>query len=331
VPGSSLTLTAPARPRVLLADDHIDFLETVSRHLGGAFDVVATAPDGRQALDLARRLRPDVAVLDVSMPDLNGLQTLEQLRRDGLDTKVVFLTMHSENDFVSAAINGGAHGYVLKSRIHLDLIGAIHHALAGRLCLPSMRSLSTIVGSRHAVHFHDNEGDFLDELSQLIRATLLSGEPLVLVSSEATRLGVAQRLQGRQMDLAVLAEQQQYVAMDSALALSHVMRAGRPDKERVAELIHSLERVRQAVPSRPPGRLTIVGDMSPSLYRNGDFEAALELERIWNDLTRALPFFTVCIYPIDGVENPEARNLLSRVCAVHTAVTSGASRSARAT
>jgi hypothetical protein len=72
------------------------------------------------------------------------------------------------------------------------------------------------------------------------------------------------------------------------------------------------------------GFQTIVGDISASLCRNGDFEAALELERIWNDLTRALPFFTVCSYPIDCFKNSEALNLLSKVCAAHSAVTSGA-------
>ena len=327
----SLNIAAPARPRVLLADDHIDLLKSVSRHLAAAFDIVATAADGRQALDLARRLRPDVVVLDVAMPELDGFQTLEQLRRDGPETRVVFLTMHSDDEFVAAAINGGAHGYVLKSRMHLDLISAIDHALAGRLFLPSLTSLSTVAGSRHAVQFHANESHFLDEVSQLVRATLRSGEQVVLVTSEATRIGVAQRLQARQMNLAVLAEREQYVATDSALALSHVMHEGRPDKERVAEMIHGLDLLRQAVPNRPRGRLTIVGDMSASLCRNGDFEAALELERIWNDLTRALPFFTVCSYPIDCFENSEALNLLSNVCAAHSAVTSGTSRGARAT
>ena len=129
----------------------------------------------------------------------------------------------------------------------------------------------------------------------------------------------------------MLAERGQYVAQDSALALSQVMHEGRPDKERLAEMIHGLDRLRLAVPNRPRGRLTIVGDMSASLCRNGDFEAALELERIWNDLTRALPFFTVCSYPIDCFENSDALNLLSNVCAAHSAVTSGTSRGARAT
>jgi two-component system response regulator NreC len=305
---------------VLLADDYIPFLESVSRLLAAAFDVVAIAGDGRQALDLARRLRPDVVVLDISMPDLNGFQTLEQLRRDDPETRVVFLTLHQGDEFVAAAINGGAHGYVLKSRMRLDLISAIDHALAGRLFLPSLTSLSTVAGSRHAVQFHANESQFLDEVSQLVGATLRSGEQVVLVTSEATRIGVAQRLQARQMNLAVLAEQEQYVATDSALALSQMMHDGRPDRERLAEIINGLDRLRLAVPNGPRSRLTILGDMSVSLCRNGNFEAALELERIWNELTRALPFFTVCSYPIECFKHSEARDLLSNVCVEHSAV-----------
>jgi DNA-binding NarL/FixJ family response regulator len=315
-----MNMAVPARPRVLLADDHIPFLESVSRLLADAFDIVATAADGRQVLDLVTRLRPDVVVLDVAMPDCNGFQTLEQLRRDGPATRVVFLTMHRDDEFVAAAINGGAHGYVLKSRIHLDLISAIDHALAGRLFLPSLTSLSTVAGSRHVVQFHSNDSHFLDEVSQLVGATLRSGEQVVLVVSEATRIGVAQRLQARQMNLAVLAEREQYVAHDSALALSHVMHDGRPDKERLAEIIHGLDRLRLAVPNGPRGRLTIFGDMTVSLCRNGNFEAALELERIWNELTRALPFFTVCSYPIECFEHSDARNVLRHVCAEHSAV-----------
>jgi DNA-binding NarL/FixJ family response regulator len=167
---------------------------------------VALAGDGRQALDLARRLGPDVVVLDRTTPGLDGFQTLEQLRRDGPETRVVFLTMHRDDDFVSAAINAGARGYVLKSRIHLDLISAIDHALAGRLFVPSLTSLSTVAGSRHTAQFHANDRHFLDEVSQLVDATLRSGEQVVIVTSEATRIGVAQRLRARQMNLAMLAQ-----------------------------------------------------------------------------------------------------------------------------
>src|SRR4030095_586475 len=216
--------------------------------------------------------------------------------------------------------NGVARAHVLKSRSHLDLIGAIDHALAGRLFLPSLTSLSTTAGSRHAVQFHANDRHYLDEVSKLVGATLRSGEQVVLVTSESTRNGVAQRLQARQLKPAMLAERGQYVAQDSALALSQVMHAGRPDKAHLAEIIHGLDRLRLTAPNGP-GRLTIFGDITVSLCRNGDFEAALELEPIWNELTRALPFFTVCSYPIDCFEH-SARNQLPKVCAEHSAVTS---------
>jgi DNA-binding NarL/FixJ family response regulator len=260
-------------------------------------------------------------VLDVAMPDLDGFQTLKQLRRDDPATRVVFLTMHRDDELVAAAIKEGAHGYVLKSRAHLDLISAIEHALAGRLCVPSLTSLTTVPGSRHAVQFHANDSRFLDDVSQFVGATLRSGEQIVMVVSEATRIGVDQRLQARQMNVAMLSERGQYVAEDSALALSHMMIDGRPDRERLAEIVHGLDHLRLAFQKRPNGRLTIFGDMAVTLCRNGNFEAALEIERIWNELTHALPFFTVCSYPIDCFTQSDARTRLRNVCDEHNAVT----------
>ena len=315
-----MTTTPPPRPRVLLADDHGAFLESVSRLLAPAFDVVGRAGDGREALDLARRLRPDVVVLDVSMPKLGGFQTLAQLRRDGPDTRVVFLTMHRGDEFVTAAINAGADGYVLKSRVHLDLIGAIGSALAGRLFVPSLTSLSTVAGSRHAVLFHADGGDFLDDVSQLAGAALRAGEPVVIVASEATRSGVAERLRARQMDLATLAAWGQYGEQDSAVALSQIMHNGRPDKNALAEIIGGLDGLRQAAPDGPARRLTVVGGISGPLCRNGDFEAALEVERMWNELTRASQLFTVCTYPLECFARAGAQHL-AHVCAEHSAVT----------
>jgi len=88
-------------------------------------------------------------------------------------------------------------------------------------------------------------------------------------------------------------------------------------------MIRGLDRLRLAGPTSTRGRLTIFGDMSASLCRNGEFEAALELERLWDDLTRALPYFTICSYPTDVLPHSDALHLLSNVCAAHSAVTSG--------
>jgi DNA-binding NarL/FixJ family response regulator len=118
--------------RVLLADDHQAVLDRVSTMLGEDFDVVGTANNGRDAVVAALKLNPDVLVIDISMPVLNGLQAAQQLRAANQPTKVLFLTVHKDQDFIAAALSAGASGYVAKSDVTTDLIPAIHDILAGR-------------------------------------------------------------------------------------------------------------------------------------------------------------------------------------------------------
>jgi DNA-binding NarL/FixJ family response regulator len=315
-----LSIPASPRPRVLLADDHISFLESLRGQLSGALDIVGTASGGNQAVKLAQSLRPDVAVLDISMPDCDGFETLRRIRQSGLKTRVVFLTMHGDDEFVVEAIQSGAHGYVPKSRTHVDLIDAIAHAVAGRLFLPTVTSLSRVGDSRHAVQFHASDSTYLDEVSRLAGATLRSGEQFVLACSEATCRGVAERLNARQMDLALLADRGLYVAEDSERSLSRVMDGRRPDKDRLTDMVGELEQMRLAGPNGPHGRLTLFGDMAVWLCRDGNLEAALELERLWDEQTRALPIFTICAYPIECFAHPHSRNLFGNVCGAHSAV-----------
>jgi len=321
------TTIGPARPRLLVADDSPQILESVVGFLATRFEVVATATNGREAVDLTLRLRPDVAVLDIGMPELDGFQVVQELRRNGAQTRAVFMTVHQDDGFVAAAVECGVHGYVLKSRFHTALISAIKHALAGRLFVPSLTALSTVGGSsRHAVQIHLNDRVFLDEVGEFVNATLRSGEPVVLVTSEATRDGVAQRLKGRGMDLEKLVARGQYVAMDSAEALSQIMRDGRPDQDALAEIVDGLDRSRLAYSQGPARRITVFGDITVSLCRNGNIEAAIEIEHIWNDLTRTLPIFTVCSYPVQCFQHDGARTLFPGVCATHSAVTHTAGR-----
>jgi CheY-like chemotaxis protein len=309
-----------SRPRVLVADDYPQVLESVSRLLSSDFDVVATATHGREAVDLTLRHQPDIVVLDVAMPGFDGFQTAQALRQHGSRARVVFLTMHRTDEFVSAAMRAGGHGYVLKSRIDSDLTSAIDHAFDGRRFVPFLTSLSTLIGGQHTVQFHMNDRFFLDEVSRFVGSALRSGEPVVVVADEATRDGLAHRLHAQELDLERLASRGQFVAHDSAVAVSRVMHGGHPDRDSLAEIIDDLERTRVASANGPGCRLTVVGDMNVSLCQSGDIEAAIEVERIWDDLTSVLPFFTVCSYPVDCFERGGAE-LFGRVCAAHSAVT----------
>jgi len=114
--------------RVLLADDHPEFLGVVARHLQPHFDVVRTVDNGQAMVDEAARLEPDVVVLDISMPVLNGIEAARKLKATGSRAKIVFLTVHADQDYVRAALRAGAVGYVLKSELASDLLPCLRQA-----------------------------------------------------------------------------------------------------------------------------------------------------------------------------------------------------------
>ena len=116
------------RLTVLLADDHEEFLRIVAQHLEPHFHVIRTAGDGQAMLDEATRLEPDVVVLDISMPGLNGIEAAKRLRARGSRAKIVFLTVHADRDYVRAALGAGAAGYVLKSELASDLLPCLRQA-----------------------------------------------------------------------------------------------------------------------------------------------------------------------------------------------------------
>ncbi|MGH7409603.1 MAG: response regulator, partial [Candidatus Methylomirabilis sp.] len=103
-----------------------------ARHLEPHFEVVKAVGDGQALLEQAARLEPDIVVLDISMPVLNGIDAARKLKAAGSLARIVFLTMHADPDYVRAALATGALGYVLKSRLASDLLSSMREALAGR-------------------------------------------------------------------------------------------------------------------------------------------------------------------------------------------------------
>jgi DNA-binding NarL/FixJ family response regulator len=120
-----------SKVRVLLADDHPNMLQIVENTLESAFEVVGKVADGKALLEAASKLNPDIIVTDISMPILNGIEAVKRLKECGSRAKVVFLTVHSDHEFVRVCFEAGATGYVLKLRMANDLLVAMRTALAG--------------------------------------------------------------------------------------------------------------------------------------------------------------------------------------------------------
>jgi DNA-binding NarL/FixJ family response regulator len=121
---------SPKRPRVLLADDHPAMLEVTAAALAGECCVVGSVGDGHELLAEAERLHPDLIVLDITMPRLDGIKAARHLRRSHRPARLVFLTVHEDADFARATLDAGGLGYVVRARLVSDLLPAIRAALA---------------------------------------------------------------------------------------------------------------------------------------------------------------------------------------------------------
>ena len=130
--------------KILLADDCVEVIEEVLCLLENDFDVVGFARNGEQAIQLALTLNPDLVVLDISMPVLNGLEVGALLRGLACGPKLIFLSVHDDPDFIRAACSIGALGYVVKNRMATDLVPAIKTALRGRPFTPVLESAFAI-------------------------------------------------------------------------------------------------------------------------------------------------------------------------------------------
>lgn len=123
------------RPRVLLADDHRVLAEGLKSLLAAEFELVGVVEDGRAMVAAAKELRPDVIVADITMPHLNGIEAMAQVKRARPQTKVVILTMHNDVMYANRALEAGASGYVLKHSACTELVAAIRAALEGKTSL----------------------------------------------------------------------------------------------------------------------------------------------------------------------------------------------------
>ena len=128
-------MTTTRRATILIADDHTILAEGLVSLLKDKFDVVGTVADGNRLIEAAERLRPDVIIADINMPSTSGLEALTRLKKRGIDSKFIILTMQGEAEIAAKAIRAGASGFLLKDSAGEELVNAIQEVLMGRVYL----------------------------------------------------------------------------------------------------------------------------------------------------------------------------------------------------
>ena len=158
-----------SRLSILLADDHKMFSEGLRSLLQDDYELT-TVEDGQALIDVAGRLDPDVIIVDISMPVLNGFDAVRKLKKEGCSAKVIFLTMHADADLVAEALRCGASGYVLKQSVGEELIAAITQVLEGKVYLPQLmgRTLDQSIkhGPSHSLNLTPRQREVLRLIAQ---------------------------------------------------------------------------------------------------------------------------------------------------------------------
>lgn len=151
------------RPRILLADDHTMFGECLKGLLQDDFDLLGTVENGAVLVDSAVRLEPDIVILDISMPILNGFDAARELRKRGTSAKIIFLTMHADTGLMAEALRCGASGYVVKQSAGKDLIAAIRQVVEGKTYFPNFETSDL---NPHSLNLTPRQRDVLRLIAQ---------------------------------------------------------------------------------------------------------------------------------------------------------------------
>jgi signal transduction histidine kinase len=172
----------------------------------------------------------------------------------------------------------------------------------------------------HSVRFYEDDGLFLDELSRVTGAALGAGDAAVVVATAAHREGLARRLKARGLDVAAIAAQGRFIALDAAETLAKFDREGSPDETLFAELIGNIiaSALAKAIGELP--RVVVFGEMVALLWARGQGEAAIHLEHLWNDLSRTHSFYLHCAYPLHAFSQAGDGAFMETICAAHDRV-----------
>jgi DNA-binding NarL/FixJ family response regulator len=252
--------------RILVVDDSEPFRRVVCSILQNKleFRTIVEVSDGVKAIELAQAMQPDLILLDIGLPKLNGIEAARRIRELAPQSKILFVSQESSVDIVQTTFNLGASGYVVKMDAGSELLTAVNAVLRGDRFVGNRFAGYDLVGTsdrpdpesvrrndslalredenvaitrRHEFGLYSNDGAFLDDSTDFILAALKVGKAVMLITTDLHQRGVLHRLQARDVDVAALVEQNLYISLDVADSLPAFMVDGSPDPVRLAKAV----------------------------------------------------------------------------------------------
>ena len=297
--------------KILVVDDFEKFRRFVCALLITKTEFqVADASDGLEAFRKAKESQPDLIVLDIALPSLNGLEVAKRVREFAPSTKILFLSGESSSDVVREALNLGALGYVHKPELQSDLVPAIEAVLKGSLFVSrDLRfNITTDAPHRHEILFCSDDPAIVDGFARFIAASLRDGNPAIVLVNESHRNDLLDALRVRGVDVAAAIRRGTYVSLDAAVA---------PDPVRILDAVRRLsEAAAKAGRERP--RVAVCGERAGRLWAEGETDEAMQLEQFCDSLAMACEVDILCVYPLPQGQGEHPA--LENICREHSAV-----------
>ena len=315
--------------RILVADDFVPWWRFISSIIVEHTDwhIVGEAADGIVAVQKAGELKPDLILLDVGLPQLNGIEAARQLRQLVPNSKILFLSGFHDPDIVREALRTGASGYVVKSDLGSELTKAIEATLRGEQFVSSSAKgyilgdaedsqtpngpirIDNLTSSphRHEILLCHDDAAILHGFTHFIAAALSAGNPAIVLATEPHRDGLLQQLRALGVPIDAAVDQGTYVALD----------AGEP-----TEAIEFLDAIRgmseaAAKAGKKYPRVAFCGERAGRLWAEGKRVEAAQLEQLCDDLARAEKVDVLCVYPLP--QGQDEISALNSIFAEHTA------------
>jgi len=334
--------------RVLVVDDFEPWRVFVASTLEKRSDlrIVFEALDGLQAVRKAEELQPELILLDIGLPSLNGLEAARRIRSLTPSSRIIFLSENYAPDIAQAALDLGARGYVVKADAGRELLPAMQAVIEGKLFVSSRLAGQVFAPSdsrqplmdlgekiltqlpsqqangypRHEVQFYPDDAAFLDGFTRFISRALEAGSAVIVVATESHRRDLLLRLELYSLDIIAAISERRYISLDVRETLPKFMVNGLPDPGRFWKIVGSLiEKAKKASKGEYPS-VAACGECAPSLWLEGKADAAIRLEALWDEAAKTFGVDILCGYPLPSFRNEEDRRVFSRICAIHSAV-----------
>jgi DNA-binding NarL/FixJ family response regulator len=315
--------------RVLVVDDFEPWRRHVASTLAESsrWQIVGEAADGADAIEKAANLRPDLILLDVGLPTVNGIEAARRILAHDSNLKILFVSEHQSWEIAEVALCTGARGYICKSDSGRELSPAmdaiidggrfVAERFGGRVQKRADRAASN--GRRHEGLYYSNDVELLNQWASIAKDALNTDATFLLLATDSHRDTIGAMLQRCGINVERAVRDGRFVSLTVDETLSKFMVGDRLDETRFWNSVTSvlLSAARASTADQP--YVIACGECAPTLCTQGNGEAAIRLEQLWDEVTRTYRVDTYCAYSSDGCRCDDADDVREQISAAHTA------------